>query len=177
VFNSLKSEQTNVNLEELKSKITGWLTTAGFIVAPYQGPLPSNAACGLLVTTPPPLQVKVRIVCLNDGNLITGIAINISDYHRKAIEEMNEKERIKLTSQMIRDVLRICPYCRLGIQGPLHLPTAIIAEAYLDSKSLTMQRLVDDVTRLVNIFLVINSILWEYVPPKLSEEGLGTQFM
>lgn len=173
----MESGEGNINVEELKGRVTSWLTTAGFIVAPHQGPLPSNAAWGLLVTTPPPLQVKVRILCLKDGNLIAGIAINISDYHRKAVEEMDEKERVKLTAQMIREILKVCPHCRLGIQGPLHLPVAIIAESYLDSKGLTMQRLVDDVTRLVNIFLVVNSVLWEYVPPKAGEEGLSTQFM
>ena len=173
----MKPQQEGVDLEELKGRIMGWLSTAGFIVAPHQGPLPSNAAWGLLVTTPPPLQVKVRILCLKDGNLIAGIAINISDYHRKAVGGMEERERIRLTAQMIREVLKVCPYCRLGVQGPLHLPTAIIAESYLDSRGLTMQRLVDDVTRLVNVFLIVNSVLWEYVPPKVGEEGLGTQFM
>ena len=166
-----------MNLDELRGRITSWLTAAGFIVAPHQGPLPSNAAWGLLVTTPPPLQVKVRLLCLKDGGVIAGIAINISDYHKKALEELEERERIRLSSRMIREVIKVCPYCRLGVQGPLHLPTAIIAESYLDGKALTMQRLVDDVTRLVNIFLIVNSLLWEYVPPRMGEEGLSTQFM
>ena len=103
--------------KQLRDKITAWLTQAGFTVAPYQGPLPSNSAWGLLVTTPPPLQVKLRIVCLSDGNLIAGIAINISDYHRRAVEKMEEEERIKLTSRLIQAVLSVCPHCRLGVQG------------------------------------------------------------
>ena len=62
--------------------------------------------------------------------------------------------------------------------GPLHLPSAIIAESYLEGASLSMQRLVDDVTRLVNVFIIVNSVLWEFIPPKVGEEtGISTQFM
>ncbi|ABM80285.1 DUF2299 domain-containing protein [Hyperthermus butylicus] len=166
--------------EQLKDRIAGWLAGAGFIVVSFQGPLPSNAEWGLLVSTPPPLQVKLRVMGLRGGAVTLGIGVNISEHHRKLIEGLSIEERVRLTASMLEKLLMLCPYCRVALQGSLGSPVGIIAEIYIDGAEATKQRIVDDAARLVNIFLLINSILWKRFPatsPERSGTATPSSFM
>ena len=160
--------------EQLKDRIAGWLAAAGFIVASFQGPLPSNAEWGLLVSTPPPLQVKLRVIGLRGGALTIGIGVNISEHHRKLNEELSIEERVKLPASMLEKLLMLCPYCRVALQGGIASPAGIIAEIYIDGAEVTKQRIVDDAARLVNAFILINSILWEKFPTTSPNRGSAT---
>ncbi|HID04871.1 MAG TPA: DUF2299 domain-containing protein [Aigarchaeota archaeon] len=147
-----------------KDKVIAWLTSAGFIVAPLNTALPSNAEWGLAVSTPPPVQVRLKIFGLNTGGIVIGMGVNFSDKHREELIRLPVKERIRFSATMLDRVLSICPYCRIALQGGVTSPVALIAEILLFSDEITRQRLVDDSARLVNVFLIVNALLWEKFP-------------
>jgi len=170
------------SMQELRDKIVSWLASAGFIVAPMQGPLPQNAEWGLGVSTPPPLQVKLRLIGLKHGIVIAGIGVNFSDIHREKLKELEDAERVSFMAELTRRLLLLCPYCRLAVQGGMLTPELIIAEIVYYAETLAKQRLLDDLARLVNIFLLVNTELMHRFPEPVLEaakhgEPSGTSFM
>ena len=147
-----------------KDKITTWLADAGFVVAPFDAALPSNAEWGLAVATPPPMQVRMRILGLKRGGIVVGMGVNFSDKHREEINRLPIEERVKFSAILLDRVLSICPHCRIALHGGITSPTAVVAEILLFEEEITKQRLIDDVARLVNLFLIVNALLWEKFP-------------
>jgi len=147
-----------------RDAIAGWLSSAGYLVTGSNAGLPSTAEWGLLVTTPPPMQVKLRVIGLKGDKITCNIAVSFSPRHRELVSKLDMEEKVRFSSELMLKLLSICPHCRIAIQGGLQAPQAVIAEILLDEEELTKQRLLDDVARLVNIFLAVNSMLWSLFP-------------
>ena len=147
-----------------RDTVAKWLGESGFLVAPLSAPLPSNASWGLLVSTPPPLQIKLRLLGLNNGDVIVGVGVNFSEKHVEEINKLKPAERIKLSSRILDAILRVCPYCRVALRESLANPVAIVSEILVTKESLSRQRLVDAAARLVNVFLIVNAVLWQEFP-------------
>jgi len=150
--------------QSIREKLVSWLTSAGFMVAPADQGLPSAAEWGLMVATPPPIQVKLRIVGLKNGLLIAGIGVNFSDLHRRELQKLPEAERSSFIATLMSKILLLCPICRTALHGGIVNTEAIIAEIVYSPDTLTQQRLLDDMTRLVNVFMLINMELWGRFP-------------
>ncbi len=148
----------------IREKIVGWLTSAGYIVAPLQTRLPPAAEWGVAAMTPPPVQVKLRVLGLKGDLVVLGLGVNFSDTHKQLISNLPLNKRVEFTSELVGKLLAICPYCRLAVQGGLQNPTAIAAEILYYADSIEKQRLIDDAARLVNIFMLINAELWRRFP-------------
>jgi hypothetical protein len=158
---------------QLQDIIAGWLASAGYLVKSLSEGLPSAAEWGLSVSTPPPLQVRLRVIGLKGGNVVLSIAIGFSEDHMRMIRELKEEDRVKLSSRIFLGVLKVCPYCRLALQGGMASPTSVVAEILLDGGSVNKQRVLDDVARLVNVFFTVNSILWSTFPSAHGQQVLG----
>ncbi|KSW11311.1 hypothetical protein CF15_00095 [Pyrodictium occultum] len=150
--------------KQAREKITAWLTDAGLVVAPLNAPMPSNAEWGLLVATPPPLQVKLRVIGLKNGDVILSIGVNFSEQHREEVRKMPVEERVRFTAQLLERLIAVCPYCRVALNGSIDSPEAIVAEVLLSGDEVSRQRIMDGVARLVNLFLMVNAVLWERFP-------------
>lgn len=166
--------------ENLRERLASWLAGAGFIVAPGDEGLPSNAEWGLMVATPPPIQVKLRLIGLKNGLVIAGIGVNFSDLHRRELQKLSTAERSGFVASLASKIIAMCPMCRIALHGGVVNPEAIIAEIVYASDELTRQRLLDDIARLVNVFMLINMELWSRFPEAhidaAKEEG-GTTFL
>ncbi len=154
----------------IRERIVGWFTSAGYIVAPLQARLPPTAEWGVAAMTPPPVQVKLRILGLKGDLIVLGLGVNFSDKHKQLINNLSLSERVEFTSELVGKLLAICPYCRLAVQGGLQSPTAIAAEILYYADSVEKQRLIDDAARLVNIFMLINAELWRRFPEHHARE-------
>jgi len=150
--------------EGLRDKIASWLASAGFIVAPSDQGLPPTAEWGLMVSTPPPIQVKLRLIGLKNGLVIAGIGVNFSDLHRSELKKLPPTERSGFVASLVSKILTLCPICRTAIHGGIVDAEAIIAEIVYAPEDLTRQRMLDDLARLVNIFMLINMELWNKFP-------------
>ena len=151
--------------------VAKWLGESGFLVAPLSAPLPSNASWGLLVSTPPPLQIKLRLLGLKNGDVIVGVGVNFSEKHVQEIKGLKPAERVKLSARILKSILEVCPYCRVALRESLLNPTAIVAEVLVSREALNRQRLVDEAARLVNVFLIVNTVLWQEFPLVEVEES------
>jgi hypothetical protein len=156
-----------------RDTVLAWLGESGFLVAPLTAQLPSNAEWGLLVSTPPPLQVKLRLLGLKNGDLVFGVGVNFSEKHVSEINKLKPEERVKLSAEIISSILSVCPYCRIALRESLANPVALISEILIKGDEASKQRLVDDAARLVNVFLIVNAILWKKFP--LIEVAEGKQ--
>ena len=163
-------------MSELRSKLAGWLASAGLIVAPIEEKgLPSNAEWGLAVSTPPPIQVKLRLLGLRGGVVVAGIGVNFAEQHRQEMMKLKPAERIVFTARLTAALLTLCPYCRIALQGGMTEPSAIVAEIVYYSDTITKQRIVDDIARLINVFLLVNALLWQQFPQTHSGKGEGRE--
>lgn len=151
--------------------VAKWLGESGFLVAPLAAPLPSNASWGLLVSTPPPLQIKLRLLGLKNGDIVVGVGVNFSEKHIEEIKKLKSAERVRLSAKIIESIIDVCPYCRVALRESLLNPVAIVSEILVTREALSRQRLVDDAARLVNVFLIVNTILWQEFPLVEVEES------
>ena len=161
--------------EETRDKLVAWLASAGYIVAPAEQGLPPQASWGLMVATPPPVQVKMRIIGLRNGAVIAGIGVNFADVHRREIMKLEPAERSSFVAGLLSGIIQLCPYCRVALQGGMLSPEAVVAEILYAGDTLSKQRVIDDMARLVNIFMYINMELWRRFPEAHIKEGGGTQ--
>ncbi|NOZ88653.1 MAG: DUF2299 domain-containing protein [Crenarchaeota archaeon] len=163
--------------EDIKRKILEWLVDAGLTVQPSPQP-PPNADWALTATTPPPLRVNLTL--LGRGDIVAaGIGVRFSPPHMEALRGLDAEERVRFSAELMRSVAQLCPPCRIALQGPLHEPQGLAAEVVYTAESLDRQKLLEEVARLVNVYLVVNSLLWERFPslhiPR--EGGSATTFM
>ncbi len=120
-----------------------------------------------IVAGVPGMQVVVRAAGSDKhGRLVLIMPIGFSDVHRSLISGLPVDKRVTLVSRMLREVLRVCPYCRVGVGGTIADPQGIVAEVHYVEKP-EPQRLLDDITRLLGVFLVVNAVLWEEFPSSL----------
>jgi hypothetical protein len=165
----------------IRDRIVSWLASAGFIVAPADQGLPSAAQWGIMVSTPPPIQVRLRLMGLRSGLVVAGIGVNFSDVHKRELQRLEPAERSAFVAQLSSKIMLLCPMCRIALHGGLVNPEAIVAEIVYDPDNLTKQRLIDDMARLVNVFMLINMELWSRFPEAHIEaaksQGGGTSFM
>ncbi len=158
---------------QVKEKLTAWLASAGFIVAPADEGLPSAAEWGIMVSTPPPLQVRMRLMGLRSGLVVAGIGVNFSDVHKRELQKLSAAERSAFVASLASKLMLLCPMCRIALHGGIVNPEAIVAEIVYDPDELTRQRLIDDMARLVNTFMLINMELWSRFPEAHIEAAKG----
>ncbi len=108
------------------------------------------------------LRVVVRATGTRD-RMILVMPIGFSELHRKMIQLLPAEERVKLVSRVLQAVASICPECRVGLGGTPVTPQGVVAEIHYVEKP-GEQRLADDITRLLNVYLVVNAVLWEKFP-------------
>lgn len=149
--------------DEIRDKLTKMLIDLGFTVAPM-GRLPPNADWGLAVRTPPPTSITLNIIGLRSGLIVAGIGVMFSEPHRRAMEALKAVERVKLSAKLLRSIVMVCSTCRVGIHGQISQPAGVVAEVVLDPNTLTLSRLSDTLAMLINVFLTVNTILWEAFP-------------
>ncbi len=110
------------------------------------------------------LRIVVRAMgSEKEGRLILAMPIGFSQTHQQLIQMLPAEQRIKLISRMITSVATTCPHCRVGIGGTPVNPQGVIAEIHYVEKP-ARQRLADDITLLLNVFLIVNAILWDQFP-------------
>ena len=67
-------------------------------------------------------------------------------------------------SKVLLDIIHLCPECKFVIQPNMLNPKAIIISRTLFCNDLTKSKLIDEVVRLVNVFIAINANLWMKFP-------------
>ncbi len=139
---------------------------------------PPGAKWAFDVVSPQPLSLRLRVAELETDVLVFGIAIVLSEEHRSAYMRLQTSERMKLTSRIILEVLRVCPYCRVMIQPRLDQLETIVAEVHhYPSHGIDERSVGEYIHRLVNVFLAVNAVLWERFPPREGDEVVGRVFM
>jgi len=129
---------------------------------------PPQAVWSYEIISPPPLAVRLRAFMLNTNVLVLGIGVKFSPEHQQSIQSLETKEKLRLSSRIILEVLRICPYCRIAVQPALDNPEAVIAEIHRLLTDCNKAVIAEDVVRLVNVYIAINAVLWDYFPHVVS---------
>ena len=125
---------------------------------------PPQAVWSYEIISPPPLAVRLRAFMLNTNVLVLGIGVKFSPEHQQSIQSLESKEKLRLSSKIILEVLRVCPYCRVAVQPTLDNPEAVIAEIHRLLTDHNKAVIAEDVVRLVNVYIAINAVLWNYFP-------------
>jgi len=125
---------------------------------------PPHATWSYEIVSPPPLSVRLRAFMLNTNVLVLGIGVKFSPEHQRSIQALESKEKLRLSSKLILEILRVCPYCRVAVQPTLDNPEAVIAEVHRLSTSYDKAVIAEDIVRLVNVYIAINAVLWDYFP-------------
>jgi len=117
-----------------------------------------------VVAGAPGMQVVVRVAGSDrQEKLVLVMPIGFSETHRSLIMGLEAEKRVRLVTRIIREVLRVCPYCRVGVGGTPVEPQGVVAEIHYVARP-DPQRLLDDITRLLSVFLAVNAVLWEEFP-------------
>lgn len=125
---------------------------------------PPQAVWGYEIVSPPPLAVRLRAFMLNTNVLVLGIGVKFSPEHQQSIQALEPKEKLRLSSKLILEILRVCPYCRVAVQPTLDNPEAVIAEIHRPPTSYNKAVIAEDLVRLVNVYIAINAVLWNHFP-------------
>lgn len=125
---------------------------------------PPHAVWSYEIVSPPPLAVRLRAFMLNTNVLVLGIGVKFSPEHQQSIQALESKEKLRLSSRLILEMLRVCPYCRIAVQPTLDNPEAVIAEVHRLLTDYNKTVIAEDIVRLVNVYIAINAVLWDYFP-------------
>ena len=153
-----------------KEKLSRMLLDLGLTVAPMEK-IPPNADWGIAAQTPPPTRLTLNFIGLRSGLIVAGIGVMLSEPHRRALASLEATERVRLSARLLRSIVTVCSTCRVGLHGDVSQPTGVVAELLLEPDTLTITKLSDTVSKLVNVFLVVNTVLWEAFPALHLGEG------
>ncbi len=161
--------------KNLRDRITGLLVRSGFKVEAAKPPLPPDADWGLDVSTPPPFTVNLRIFHFPQRELVVvGIGIGFAEQHRAAIAMLTPEKRAQFAAKLLTSILSICSHCRVALHPNPFSPERVVVEEGLVEEP-EDQRILDSVSRLVNVFIAVNSVLWEWFPETAIPEGRGAE--
>ncbi len=152
------------NTESIRNRVVDVLVRAGFRVEAAKPPVPPDVDWALDVYTPPPFNVHLRFFHSSQrGMLVAGIGIGLAEPHRAAIARLPPEQRVKLAARLISAIISVCPHCRLSVQPNIFSPERIVSEeGVVDPPD--PQRVLDMASRLVNVFITVNTVLWEFFP-------------
>lgn len=153
-------------MRKCNQQISSWLLSEGFRIEKLE-PLPGlKISWGFNVYTPPPLVVNVKVFQPQgqEDKVILLLGVNISPDHQRELSKLDDNERYKFMSKMLLDIIHLCPECKFVIQPNMLSPKAIIISRTLFCNDLTKSKLIDEVVRLVNVFIAINANLWMKFP-------------
>ncbi|AEM38442.1 hypothetical protein Pyrfu_0572 [Pyrolobus fumarii 1A] len=118
-----------------------------------------------IIAEGPGIRVVVRVAgSERDRRLVLIMPIGFSEVHMRLIQGLPLEERMALLARLLREVIHVCPYCRVGVGGAPTTPQGIIAEIHYVDGVPDSQRLLDDITRLISVFMAVNTVLWERFP-------------
>ncbi|BAA80700.1 conserved hypothetical protein [Aeropyrum pernix K1] len=160
---------------DLKNKILAWLADE-FNVSVKS--LPKNAPLDWAIKAETQAPVKVALVIQKPrGRDVVAVTIGIalSQKHREALSKLGPGAREEFAVSLVRDLIALCPHCRVIAQpNPRDLQTILISRE-LYSDSLTRQSLIDASVTLVNMFLVtvlkLNQLSQTVRAPRGVDEG------
>ncbi len=159
-------------------EISSWLLSEGFRVEKLE-PLPRlKVAWGLNVYTPPPLVVNIKIFqpAGHEDRIVLLLGVNISPDHQRELNKLDDSERYRFMSKMLLDIIHLCPDCKFAIQPNMMSPKTIIVSKTLYYEELSRPKLVNEIVRLVNVFMAINANLWIKFPHPLRKPQTTTTY-
>ncbi len=151
-----------MGVEAVKDDVASWLRRAGFMVSE----LPTGQAPGALWVLGAQLGgVRITVAGLGGVNaLVFSIGIALSPQHAAAVSRLSAEERVRLSARVLRAIASVCPACRAGVQPSLAEPRAFVAQRILLLEALGPQTAVEYAMSLVNVYLAVNTVLWELAP-------------
>ncbi len=169
---------TKTNEPNAKDIIRVTLESLGFRVREEKGIIPPDAKWVLEVSTPHPLNLKLRVAELKSEVVVFGIAIVLSEEHMRAYMELDESSKLRLASRLLLEMLKVCPFCRVSMQPSVNNVKTIVVEVHhYPSRSLNETLVADYIHRLVNVFFAVNAVLWDRFPLPSASSREGQIFM
>lgn len=152
--------------DELEKKVTSWLIEEGFRIAKLEKTPGLDVAWGYNIFTPPPTEINIKVFQPKNfpSQLVLLMGVSFSKPHQEELARLGVEERVKFMSSLLIDLTKICPVCRIGVQPNMTTPQAIIVTRVLMKGEVTKSLIMDEITRLVNCFLVVNASLWRRFP-------------
>jgi len=159
--------------DDVEKKITSWLIEEGLRIAKLEKAPGLEVSWGYNVFTPPPTEVNIKVFQPKNfpSQIVLLMGVSFSKPHQEELARLSIDERIKFMSTLLVDLTKICPVCRIGVQPNIATPQAIIVTRILMKDEITKSLVLDEITRLVNCFLVVNASLWKRFPRTKSTEA------
>ncbi len=162
---------------DTEKNVSNWLIEEGFKLGKLEQLPGIEYKWGYNVFAPPPVQVNIKLFQPKPfpTQIVMVMGVSLSKEHQEALSKLSVNERIEFLSTLLIDLTKICPSCRIAIQPNMLEPKAIVVTRVLFEDNISKPLLIDEITRLINCFLVINASLWRKFPKisgtKKSKEG------
>jgi len=169
-----------LNSSKVKENILSWLVEEGFEV--QKGPTPSGAPLEwvLLVRVPAPLIVNITVQKPKNFDKVSfTMVVKLSPEHLQAFKSKSTKERTSLISNILIDMLKLCPQCIIINQPPkLEDTEALIATRELLRDEIDKTKVIEAVRMLANVYqLVVLKIASSLGTPKGLNQDQGSLVM
>ncbi|MCE4602399.1 MAG: DUF2299 family protein [Desulfurococcales archaeon] len=144
-----------------REKIIAWLVDEDHEVKSEAPPAGAPVEWLVKVSVKAPLRVNVLVQqpSSKKDRVVVSLGVALSDVHRRELMKLGEKDRLRIVSDIYRDVLLMCPDCIAIVQPSLVEPQGIAVSRVIYHESLTRETIASTVRLFVNIFASIVAAL------------------
>jgi len=156
-------------------QVLKWLLEAGFKIEKLEELAQAKAKWGYKVTLPPP-PAPTTIVVFEPkqftDRLVLFLGVNIAPEHLKELMKLNERSRISFISEIILDVVRVCPLCKVSVQPNPANPQSFAVSLLIFYENLSKAKLIEELIKLSNVYTAILANFWSKLPIAKTKEGV-----
>ncbi|RLG86735.1 MAG: hypothetical protein DRO15_05790 [Thermoprotei archaeon] len=156
-------------------QVLKWLLEAGFKIEKLEELAQAKARWGYKVTLPPPPAPTTIVVFEPEqftDRLVLFLGVNIAPEHLKELMKLDEKSRVSFISEILLDVVRVCPLCKASIQPNPTNPRSFAVSLLIFYENLSKARLIEDLITLSNVYTAILANFWARLPITKAREGV-----
>jgi hypothetical protein len=160
---------------EIRDLISKWLIEESYIVSKIEDIGVSGIVWGLNVSTPGAPGVKFSIICPSDrrDRVVLVLGVVIATEHRRELEKLDLRERVKLLHTILSKALTICIDCKIAVKPVISDPQVIVVNMEIFNEEIEKYgkpHFVRILYRLINTYLAIVSGFNEWVPIVIGEK-------
>jgi len=154
-----------------KEDIMRWLKEEDLEVNEISVPSQAPVEWVINAATMGPLKVSISIQKPKGRSerYVCSLGVMVAEEHKQKLSKLSEKERVSMTSELLRNLILLCPSCIVIFQPDLNRVESIMVTKIIYKERLTQSELTDAIRLLTNSYSMIVS----YFSVKLgvSQEG------
>jgi len=146
---------------DFREKIIAWLVDEDHEVKSESPPQGAPVDWLIKITVKAPIRVNVLVQqpSAKKDRVVVSLGVALSDIHRRELMGLNEKDRVRIVSDIYNDVLKMCPDCITIVQPNFTEPQGIAVSKIIYHESLTRESIASTIRVFMNIFAGIVATL------------------